>query len=154
MWTAYSAMTGTQAGNTANALRNQATNISKQAQSYQQIYDSLDALSANEKLPEAVRNAIDHLKTNVGTTITQLNDLASALNGSADNIDAKVSDTTAERAEIKKLAQQAATSVSGIKTDYESQLKPQLDDIATSITSTTTALNATAAESERRDWAI
>lgn len=28
---------GTQAGNTANALRNQATNISKQAQSYQQI---------------------------------------------------------------------------------------------------------------------
>ena len=137
---------GTQAGNTANALRNQATNISKQAQSYQQIYDSLDALSANEKLPEAVRNAIDHLKTNVGTTITQLNDLASALNGSADNIDAKVSDTTAERAEIKKLAQQAATSVSGIKTDYESQLKPQLDDIATSITSTTTALNATAAD--------
>ena len=90
---------GTQAGNTANALRNQATNISKQAQSYQQIYDSLDALSANEKLPEAVRNAIDHLKTNVGTTITQLNDLASALNGSADNIDAKVSDTTAERAQ-------------------------------------------------------
>lgn len=137
---------GTQAGNTATALRNQATNISKQAQSYQQIYDSLDALSANEKLPEAVRNAIDHLKTNVGTTITQLNDLASALNGSADNIDAKVSDTTAERAEIKKLAQQAATSVSGIKTDYESQLKPQLDDIATSITSTTTALNATAAD--------
>ncbi|WP_368118346.1 YhgE/Pip family protein, partial [Bifidobacterium adolescentis] len=137
---------GTQAGNTATALRNQATNISKQAQSYQQIYDSLDALSANEKLPEAVRNAIDHLKTNVGTTITQLNDLASALNGSADNIDAKVSDTTAERAEIKKLAQQAATSVSGIKTDYESQLKPQLDDIATSITSTATALNATAAD--------
>ena len=35
-----------------------------------------------------MRNAIDHLKTNVGTTITQLNDLASALNGSADNIDA------------------------------------------------------------------
>ena len=137
---------GTQAGNTATALRNQAANVTKQAQSYQQIYDSLDALSANEKLPEAVRNAIDHLKTNVGTTITQLNDLASALNGSADNIDAKVSDTTAEHAEIKKLAQQAATSVSGIKTDYESQLKPQLDDIATSITSTTTALNATAAD--------
>ena len=101
---------GTQAGNTANALRNQATNISKQAQSYQNIYDALDELSNNNLMPEVAKIAIDHLKTNVGATITQLNDLANSLNTSADNIDTKVSDTTADRERVNQLAQQAKAS--------------------------------------------
>ena len=121
---------GTQAGDTATALRNQASNVTKQAQSYQQISDSLDELGKNDKLPAAVKTAIDHLKTNVDATVTQLNDLAAALNNSAANIDTKVSDTATELTEIKKLTQQAQSSIKGIKTDYETQLKPQLDGIA------------------------
>ena len=98
---------GTQAGNTATALRNQAANVSKQAQGYQNIYDALDELSNNNLVPEVAKIAINHLKTNVGATITQLNDLANSLNTSADNIDAKVSDTTADRERVSQLAQQA-----------------------------------------------
>ena len=137
---------GTQAGNTATALRNQAANVSKQAQSYQNIYDALDGLSNNDLVPEVAKIAINHLKTNVGATITQLNDLANSLNTSADNIDAKVSDTTADRERVNQLAQQAKASIDGIKTDFDSQLKPQLNDISDSISSTATALSSTAAD--------
>lgn len=137
---------GTQAGNTATALRNQAANVSKQAQSYQNIYDALDELSNNNLVPEVAKIAINHLKTNVGATITQLNDLANSLNTSADNIDAKVSDTTADRERVSQLAQQAKASIDGIKTDFDSQLKPQLNDISDSISSTATALSSTAAD--------
>lgn len=137
---------GTQAGNTATALRNQAANVSKQAQGYQNIYDALDELSNNNLVPEVAKIAINHLKTNVGATITQLNDLANSLNTSADNIDAKVSDTTADRERVSQLAQQAKASIDGIKTDFDSQLKPQLNDISDSISSTATALSSTAAD--------
>lgn len=137
---------GTQAGNTATALRNQAANVSKQAQSYQNIYDALDELSNNNLVPEVAKIAINHLKTNVGATITQLNDLANSLNTSADNIDAKVSDTTADRERVSQLAQQAKASIDGIKTDFDSQLKPQLNDISDSISSTATALSSTATD--------
>lgn len=137
---------GTQAGNTATALRNQAANVSKQAQSYQNIYDALDGLSNNDLVPEVAKIAINHLKTNVGATITQLNDLANSLNTSADNIDAKVSDTTADRERVSQLAQQAKASIDGIKTDFDSQLKPQLNDISDSISNTATALSSTAAD--------
>ncbi|WP_427788106.1 YhgE/Pip family protein [Bifidobacterium catenulatum subsp. kashiwanohense] len=137
---------GTQAGNTATALRNQAANVSKQAQSYQNIYDALDGLSNNDLVPEVAKIAINHLKTNVGATITQLNDLANSLNTSADNIDAKVSDTTADRERVNQLAQQAKASIDGIKTDFDSQLKPQLNDISDSISNTVTALSSTAAD--------
>lgn len=136
---------GTQAGNTATALRNQAANVTKQAQSYQNIYDALDELSNNNLMPEVAKIAIDHLKTNVGATITQLNDLANSLNTSADNIDTKVSDTTADRERVNQLAQQAKASIDGIKTDFDSQLKPQLNDISDSISNTVTALSSTAA---------
>lgn len=137
---------GTQAGNTATALRNQAANVSKQAQGYQNIYDALDGLSNNDLVPEVAKIAINHLKTNVGATITQLNDLANSLNTSADNIDAKVSDTTADRERVSQLAQQAKASIDGIKTDFDSQLKPQLNDISDSISNTVTALSSTAAD--------
>lgn len=137
---------GTQAGNTATALRNQAANVTKQAQSYQNIYDALDELSNNNLMPEVAKIAIDHLKTNVGATITQLNDLANSLNTSADNIDTKVSDTTADRERVNQLAQQAKASIDGIKTDFDSQLKPQLNDISDSISNTVTALSSTAAD--------
>ena len=137
---------GTQAGNTATALRNQAANVTKQAQSYQNIYDALDELSNNNLMPEVAKIAIDHLKTNVGATITQLNDLANSLNTSADNIDKKVSDTTADRERVNQLAQQAKASIDGIKTDFDSQLKPQLNDISDSISNTVTALSSTAAD--------
>lgn len=137
---------GTQAGNTATALRNQAANVTKQAQSYQNIYDALDELSNNNLMPEVAKIAIDHLKTNVGATITQLNDLANSLNTSADNIDTKVSGTTADRERVSQLAQQAKASIDGIKTDFDSQLKPQLNDISDSISNTVTALSSTAAD--------
>lgn len=137
---------GTQAGNTATALRNQAANVTKQAQSYQNIYDALDELSNNNLMPEVAKIAINHLKTNVGATITQLNDLANSLNTSADNIDTKVSDTTADRERVSQLAQQAKASIDGIKTDFDSQLKPQLNDISDSISNTVTALSSTATD--------
>ncbi|HCH21589.1 MAG TPA: YhgE/Pip domain-containing protein [Bifidobacterium sp.] len=137
---------GTQAGSAATALRNQASNVTKQAQEYQKISDSLGTLANSSLLPDAAKIAIEHLKTNVDATITQLNDLASSLNTSAANIDAKVSGTTQERQQIKQLAQQAQSSVSGIKSDFDSQLKPQLDSISSSIGGTVSSLSASAAE--------
>lgn len=136
---------GTQAGNTATALRNQAANVTKQAHNYQQISDALGELASSKYLLNVVKNAIEQLKAKVDTTIEQLNDLAKSLNDSANNIDAKVESTNADRQQVKQLAQQAQASVSGIATDFDGQLKPQLDGIASSISGTVSSLNNAAA---------
>ena len=47
---------------------------------------------------------------------------------------------------MSQLAQQAKASIDGIKTDFDSQLKPQLNDISDSISSTATALSSTATD--------
>ena len=57
-----------------------------------------------------------------------------------------MSGTTADRERVSQLAQQAKASINGIKTDFDSQLKPQLNDISDSISNTVTALSSTAAD--------
>ena len=146
MWTAYSAMRAHRPATppTHYATRPRTSASRRKATSRSMI--RLDALSANEKLPEAVRNAIDHLKTNVGTHHHTAQRPSIGAEWQRRQHRRQSKRYHGRTCGDQKLAQQAATSVSGIKTDYESQLKPQLDDIATSITSTTTALNATAAD--------
>lgn len=131
---------GTQAGDTSSALRNQASNISTHAESYQKVYDSVDELSKSEYLPEAAKSALELFKTNLSSTIEQLNNLAASINESADRIDAKVSDATQEKEQVKQLIDQAKSSVGNVKTSYDDELKPQLDNIASSISTLSTSL--------------
>lgn len=131
---------GTQAGDTSTALRNQASNISEHAESYQKVYDAIDELSRSEYLPEAAKAALELFKTNLSSTIEQLNNLAASINESADRIDAKVSDATQEKEQVKQLVDQAKSSVSSVKTSYDDELKPQLDNIASSISTLSTSL--------------
>lgn len=131
---------GTQAGDTSSALRNQASNISTHAESYQKVYDSVDELSKSEYLPEAAKSALELFKTNLSSTIEQLNNLAASINESADRIDAKVSDATQEKEQVKQLIDQAKSSVGNVKTSYDDELKPQLDNIASSISTMSTSL--------------
>lgn len=131
---------GTQAGDTSSALRNQASAISTHAESYQKVYDAIDELSKSDKLPEAAKAALELFKTDLSSTIEQLNNLASSINESADRIDSKVSDATQEKEQVKQLVDQAKSSVSGVKTSYDDEIKPQLDNIASSVSSTSTSL--------------
>ncbi len=135
---------GTQAGDTSSALRNQASNISTHAESYQKVYDSVDELSKSEYLPEAAKAALELFKTNLSSTIEQLNNLAASINESADRIDAKVSDATQEKEQVKQLIDQAKSSVGNVKTSYDDELKPQLDNIASSISTLSTSLTNSA----------
>lgn len=131
---------GTQAGDTSSALRNQASTISTHAESYQKVYDAIDELSKSDKLPEAAKAALELFKTDLSSTIEQLNNLASSINESADRIDSKVSDATQEKEQVKQLVDQAKSSVSGVKTSYDDEIKPQLDNIANSVSSTSISL--------------
>lgn len=135
---------GTQAGDTSSALRNQASSISTHAESYQKIYDSIDELSKSDYLPSAAKAALELFKTNLSSTIEQLNNLASSINESADRIDAKVSDAAQEKEQVKQLVDQAKSSVNTVKTSYDSEIKPQLDNIASSINSLSSSLSASA----------
>ncbi len=131
---------GTQASDTSSALRNQASTISTHAESYQKVYDAIDELSKSDKLPEAAKAALELFKTDLSSTIEQLNNLASSINESADRIDSKVSDATQEKEQVKQLVDQAKSSISGVKTSYDDEIKPQLDNIASSVSSTSTSL--------------
>lgn len=118
------------------AIRSRATMITNQINEYQEIYDSLKAIEADH--PSAT---LQQLLDNLQTAISQQTAMRDALNESADQVDHNRSQTQNNRQEIKNLASQAADSLSSLKSDFATTLKPQIDQITQNITNSVSLLN-------------
>ncbi|BDR55375.1 phage infection protein [Bombiscardovia apis] len=141
---------GRTVGDVSKSIRHQADLVDQQIDKYQQLRDTI------AKLPASVTIQGDHGSVTVGgqvavngqdakdlvvqgmdKVLTQLRALSSSLNSTAQNLLSKDQDREQQRKEIKDLAQQAKASVDGVKGDYNSKLKPDLDQIISSVNQTT-----------------
>lgn len=131
---------GALASDSADQLRSQASAIDSQIANYQDIAAQLETIKAN--LPEEDQAAVDAVITRLNSSIELQGQLRDSLNSAADSIEAGSSDTQAKRDEVKQLAAQAQESLAGAKADYDSNLKPTLQQLASDVGDASTSLAA------------
>ena len=68
-----------------------------------------------------------------------------ALRSGADGVEAGNADAQAKHAEIEQLADQASQSLGDAKVEYDQNIKPSLDELASTVTDTGSSLSSTTA---------
>ena len=131
---------GALASDSADQLRSQASAIDSQIANYQDLAAQLETIKAN--LPEEDQAAVDAVIARLNSSIELQGQLRDSLNSAADSIEAGSSDTQAKRDEVKQLVAQAQESLAGAKADYDSNLKPTLQQLASDVGDASTSLAA------------
>lgn len=123
---------GTVASDSSSQLRSTAAGVRSQATTYQNIITTLTQMmdsSQSEILKGALKVTIAELQTSKES----MDKLATSLETSADQIDLGVADVEARRQDAKDKAANAKASIENAKNDYNTNLKPQLDDLIANI---------------------
>lgn len=125
-----------QANTSAAAIKNMASNVSAEAKAYATTRDRLQALLDTSSLPQngAVRAGIQSAINRIGAAADTLTQLADRLNAAADDITNHVNVNDQDRQSIKDLAAQAKSAVSGISADFDTSIKPDLEQMNAAFT--------------------
>ncbi|MEE1295903.1 MAG: YhgE/Pip domain-containing protein [Bifidobacterium sp.] len=134
------------ANTAATGLDNLATSVRTQASRYGSLHDDLQSLLDQSKLPadSTARTSLQGVIDRVGATRDTLNTLAGKLTSAAGDVRGKVSNGSDERAQTKQLAAQAKAAVTGLSSDFDTTVKPGLEQINGAFTSAGTQLADTA----------
>ncbi|MDO4442378.1 MAG: YhgE/Pip domain-containing protein [Slackia sp.] len=130
------------AATSSSQLRAAGDKAAGQADGYRALVGELEA--AKPSLPEGVQSAIDSVIGRLSASIALQEQLRDSLYAAADEIDAGSADTQAKREEIQALAAQAKDSLADAKADYDTQLKPDLDALAQTVSDASSSLSSTA----------
>ncbi|WEV59129.1 YhgE/Pip domain-containing protein [Bifidobacterium sp. ESL0728] len=123
---------GKSSADVSATIRKQAGLIGDQAAQYQKIRDSLASISG---VPSDTLTILDNI-------ITQQKALQTALNTSANDLDAKTGDAAGQHEQIVGLANQSKTAIDGLNTNLSKTLKPQIASITSSLSSVSGALGS------------
>lgn len=135
---------GTQAEDTAAALDTQAKHVGAQVTEYQTIRQSIADLQG--KLPENLQPLLDPMLDRLDTAIALQQTLQTRLTDAASGVRAKNTDVQNQHQQVKDLATQAQSAIAGVKSDFDSQVKPQLAQLNASVTDATQVLDSGAAK--------
>lgn len=111
----------------ASQLRSQATTVDSQVSGYRDLISQVEAIKP-ELSPEG-QAAADAVIARLNSSVQLQEQLRDSLNSAADSIEEGSADTQARRDEVKQLAQQAQSSLDGVKADYDNDLKPTLEKL-------------------------
>lgn len=117
----------TLASDAASQLRSQATTVDSQVSGYRDLISQVEAIKP-ELSPEG-QAAADAVIARLNSSVQLQEQLRDSLNSAADSIEEGSADTQAKRDEVKQLAQQAQSSLDGVKADYDNDLKPTLEKL-------------------------
>ncbi len=112
----------------AAQMRVQAQAIDGQVAQYQTIVEALEQLSG--KVPAGYEQALDQVIKQLQSSITLLTGVSDNLRSAADKLENGNADMQAERAEVKRLASDAQQSMSDLQTEFDTNLKPGLQELA------------------------
>lgn len=121
------------AADASAALRTQSADVATQAQKYRDIATALG--KHNPDLNGDGKGVFTTVIGQLNTAAGKIDDLAKALGTAADNVDSKRGESADQRKQVKDLAADAKSQVDSLKNSYEQDLKPQLDQISTQVTS-------------------
>ena len=122
------------AGESLNGLAEQVQVIIDR---YASFRDSLQGVS--DSLPEAFPHIKEQLGTVIGklnTSIAQQEAVRDKLYEAADKISQSVSDAGSYQSELKELAKQSAQQIQNVQTDYEKNVKGNLDQLFQTLSNT------------------
>ena len=137
------AAAGSLAADTASALRGDAATVNAQIEDLNSLVSKVTAL--RDFLPEGHRSTPDALIDKLNASIAVLQQLSASLEEAATKIETGSADAQAERDSIKQQAEQACAGLSNVKTEFESNVQPQLEELSNSLSDTSTAVSDTAA---------
>ena len=131
-------------GDTSQHLRNQAAVVETEIGDLNSIISALEGIQGNidGQYAPLVESMISQLKQSVSL----LQQLSDSLYQAADNIQSGYDDAVAQRAEIQELADKAAASLNDVKTEYNDNVKPGLDELSASVSSMVSTLQSSAAK--------
>lgn len=112
----------------ATILRDQAATVQQQYDAYAKIRDTLVQLIGENHV----------IVKQLDTVLAQLKQLHDTLEGDAQHITSTADDVNAKRADIRKLANDAKTSISGLSGTFSNDLQPQFDAISADLASLNT----------------
>ena len=113
-------------------MRSQSDSIDRQIEGYRSLVASLEQVKPS--LPADDQPLIDTLITRLNASIELQEQLRDALRSGADGVEAGNADAQAKHAEIKQLADQASQSLGDAKVEYDQNIKPSLDELASTVT--------------------
>lgn len=117
----------TLASDAASQLRSQAATVDSQVAGYRDLVSQVEAIKP-ELSPEG-QAAADAVIARLNSSIQLQEQLRDSLNSAADSIEEGSVGAQAKRDEVKQLAQQAQSSLDGVKADYDNDLKPTLEKL-------------------------
>lgn len=131
-------------GDTSQHLRNQAAVVETEIGDLNSIISALEGIqgSIDGQYSPLVESMISQLEQSVSL----LQQLSDSLYQAADNIQSGYDDAVAQRAEIQELADKAAASLNDVKTEYNDNVKPGLDELSASVLSMVSTLQSSAAK--------
>ena len=124
----------TSASDAAATLRSQASVLDTQAASFASIKSTLEALPGSP----VSQSSLDRLQA----ASDRLTEVANGLRAAASELDSKVANADAGRASVNGLIAQARSAVDGLSSDYENNLRPQLESLASTLASAQSSLSA------------
>ncbi|PLS31825.1 phage infection protein [Bifidobacterium margollesii] len=149
---------GTQSTNSAKSLRDQADAVNTQIESYTTIRRNLASLadqmgslsSGNDVSGSGIgETAAGNVSSAINSALTQLDSvialqtrLRDNLNAAAGRIESGNATAQKDRAQIKALATQAKNSVGTLRSDFDSDIKPKLDELSANVSTLAASLNA------------
>ncbi len=137
------ASTDALSANAASQMRSQSDSIDRQIEGYRSLVASLEQVKPS--LPADDQPFIDTLITRLNASIELQEQLRDALRSGADGVEAGNADAQAKHAEIKQLADQASQSLGDAKVEYDRNIKPSLDELASTVTDAGSSLSSTTA---------
>ena len=137
------ASTDALSANAASQMRSQSDSIDRQIEGYRSLVASLEQVKPS--LPADDQPLIDTLITRLNASIELQEQLCDALRSGADGVEAGNADAQAKHAEIKQLAGQASQSLGDAKAEYDRNIKPSLDELASTVTDAGSSLSSTTA---------
>ena len=123
----------TSASDAASTLRSQASVLDTQAASFA-IKSTLAALPGSP----VSQSSLDRLQA----ASDRLTAVANGLRSSASELDSKVANAQAGHDTVNGLIAQARSAVDGLSSDYETNLRPQLESLASTLASAQSSLSA------------
>ena len=120
------AATGSQ--DSGAALRGQADALDGQVAACRDIVAQLEAL--REQVPPEYAQALESAIARMNATIGLLENMRDTMGSAADKLEAGSADVQAERAEIKRLADEAQQSAATMRDEFDANLKPGLQKLA------------------------
>ena len=123
---------GSSVASAVATLRSQASSVGNQATQYLHVKETL----ANLPGTPISQDVLDRLQASAD----RLSALQNAMNKLADDMEKNVADAGVNRQDVKNLVGQAQSAISNLKSDVDSTLRPQLEQLSGTINSATSSM--------------